>query len=72
MTKTEFYKYRKKAELTQKQAGLLVNKTTRHINNYESGKYEPSPAELSALMFLAGVTEEKILKYLKKVIDNVK
>lgn len=72
MTKTDFYKYRKKAKLTQWQAGLVVNKTTRHIQNYESGKYEPSPAELSALMFLAGVTEEKILKYLKKVIDNAK
>ena len=72
MTKTEFYKYRKKANLTQKQAGFVIRKTERHIQNYEAGRYEPSPAEISALMFLAGVTEEKILKYLKKVIDNAK
>ena len=72
MTKTEFYKYRKQAKLTQREVGLVIDKTTRHINNYESGAYEPSAAELAALMFLAGVTEEKILKYLKKVIDNVK
>lgn len=72
MTKTEFYKYRKKAELTQKQAGFVISKTKRHIQNYEAGRYAPSPAEISALMFLAGVTEEKILKYLKKVIDNAK
>ena len=72
MTKTEFYKYRKKAELTQWQAGFVISKTERHIQNYESGRYKPSPAEISALMFLAGVTEEKILKYLKKVIDNAK
>jgi len=36
MTKTEFYKYRKKANLTQKQAGFVVSKTERHIQNYEA------------------------------------
>ena len=72
MTKTEFYKLRKKAGLTQKQAAPVCGKTSRHIQNYESGLYEPSYAEISALMFLAGVSVEKIEKYLKKVIDNAK
>jgi len=70
MTKTEFYKWRKKAGIPQVSAGKICDKSERHITRYEAGEYMPSPAEISALMVLAGWPIEKIKKYLQNAIDT--
>jgi len=70
MTKTEFYKWRKKAGLSQVAAGKVCDKSRRHAQRYDSGEYTPSPAEITALMVLAGYDDKKIKKYLLNAIDN--
>lgn len=68
MTKSEFYKLRKKAGLTQVQAGIVIGKKERQTSKYDNGLFEPSPAELGALMLLAGYDEKNILKMFKKAL----
>lgn len=66
MTKSEFYKLRKKAGLTQVQAGIVIGKKERQTSKYDNGLFEPSPAELGALMLMAGYGEKKVLAMFKK------
>lgn len=68
MTKSEFYKLRKKAGLTQVQAGIVIGKKERQTSKYDNGLLQPSPAELGALMLLAGYDEKNILKMFKKAL----
>jgi len=68
MTKSEFYKLRKKAELTQVQAGIVIGKKERQTSKYDNGILDPSYAEIGALMLLAGYGEKKVLNMFKKAL----
>lgn len=72
MTKSDFYKYRTKAGLSQPKAALVIGKTTRWVQYIEAGQYNPTPADITALMVLSGEDIKKIEKYLKKVFDKAK
>ena len=50
------------------QAGIVIGKKERQTSKYDNGLLQPSPAEIGALMLMAGYGEKKVLQMFKKAL----
>lgn len=54
----QFYSARKAAGLTQIEAAMLLDVTTRTVKRWEAGQTEPGPAHIQMLQLYKGATKQ--------------
>lgn len=61
-----FKKYREKQGFTQELTAELLGISTRHLQRIETGKNEPSLDLLKKIIKVLNISDEDIVKYMKK------